>query len=571
MSKEEMEQVAKGNMEVRERLNRTIHGRWPIHAAMHIDTSKPDFLKKLGEITGEDIAVIEMRDRGWTWDAVAEGYAKLTQQSRDHKTLRARYDLVTAALHDHPEIKPDLLKRLVGNKDESAKEEVNRAVHGVWPIPKPAVGSALPSRNGGKTKTAFLSLGGPSSKASHASRPEVGQKLTRDITEADCKILRWREQGMSFEEIAKTLDGKSKSLRTRYNNVKATLDNIIGVDKELISAVAAGDDEARQSLNFLVHGRQDDGNHENGPSSDRPESSPLAPRNDGRPSVGQKTVNPAILQMWMENWHQAVLEAEEPAAPERQDSPPQPDDCCHFVYIVQRRELKTGQLNEDGEDLTIDDIPWTMCGNFYENLSEANVAAAKQAFRANDPELMEAFASRRHAKQEEDLDDDGLASVAREVPAGRVEVRVHRSPRTFQEAIKPASKDGWLERRCWRIRERRTTVTTTAPAEDDEDGLFSENTKESVTIEREADDVSYTLPEIANRAAVEYWIELTWKSRSSNLAARHAEKEEVRRGLLEALEASGEDVHYAIEWEDGGALEIEVVEGRLKGPRNTWV
>ncbi|KAH9823649.1 hypothetical protein Tdes44962_MAKER04611 [Teratosphaeria destructans] len=545
LSRDEVEQVAKGNMEARERLNRAIHGRWPIHAAMHIDTSKPDFLKKLGEITSEDIAVIKMRDRGWTWDAVTDGYAKLTQQSKDYKTLRTRYDLVTAALHAHPEIKQDVIDRLIDNKDESAKEELNRSVHGVWPITKPAVAAGLPSRNGGKTKTAFLSLGGPSSKAPR--RVEVGHKLTRDITEADCRILNWREQGMSFEEIAETLGGKSKSLQTCYNNVKATLDNVIGVDKELISAVAAGDDEARQSLNFLVHGRQE----ENGPSSDRPDSDtiasipPPAARNDGRPTVGQKTVNPATLQMWMEDWHQAVLEVEEPDAPEREDSPPQPDDCCHFVYTVQRRELKAGQLGEDGEELTIDDIPWMICGDLYENLSEANIAAAKQAFRANDPELMEAFASRRHAKQEEDLDDD--ASPA--------------SP----EKCRPAAQ------KCWRILEKRTTVTTTPPAEDDEDGLFSESTTKVDTVEREADDISYTLPEIANRAAVEYWIELTWKSRSSNLAARQAEKEEVRRGLLEALEASGEDVHYAVEWEDGGTLEIQVVEGRIQGPRNMWV
>ena len=92
---------------------------------------------RVGEIMSTDIIVLKWRKTGMIWPLITTRYLELTGEKRAKETLRKRNELVETAIEQHS-VDQDLVARAADN-DEEARQELNRLVHGTWPVPKSTV------------------------------------------------------------------------------------------------------------------------------------------------------------------------------------------------------------------------------------------------------------------------------------------------------------------------------------------------------------------------------------------------------------------------------------------------
>ncbi|GAB1738211.1 hypothetical protein NU219Hw_g2759t1 [Hortaea werneckii] len=256
-----------------------------------------------------------------------------------------------------------------------------------------------------------------------------------------------------------------------------------------------------------------------------------------------------------------------------------PEDFCHFIYQVERRELISSE-----EDITIDEKNWIAYGTPQTDRLKATAIASKQALIAHDRQLNDAI----HAGNDWSLTRQNLPSgilYTLDSPAGTVQVRVQEYQRSFQEQIRPSDSVAWVSRTTYAVMQRRIETarsTNTVPVTEKQlDPLFGE--EDDFTTEKEVDSVHetrkekivgnliYTTPDLANDAAMRHFIEKTYRPATINLTIRDLERAHLMKVYKEKYGGQGEEnvsLFREMVEEDGSSLEVWVQETQLKGPRN---
>ncbi|KAK1820337.1 hypothetical protein LTR12_005200 [Friedmanniomyces endolithicus] len=148
ISASQLDQVASGDVAASTRLNSLVNGRIRARVASPVfrgtgstsGNSRP--LKTIGEITQSDIAVVRRRDSGMPFSAILPIYQHQSGSTFGESSLRRRYAAVRTAIEQHGADEA-LLNRVVAG-DVAAKEELNRLVHGTWPVPQAKTTLARP-------------------------------------------------------------------------------------------------------------------------------------------------------------------------------------------------------------------------------------------------------------------------------------------------------------------------------------------------------------------------------------------------------------------------------------------
>ncbi|KAI6817101.1 hypothetical protein KC340_g5748 [Hortaea werneckii] len=572
---------------------------------------------QLGELTPQDIRLLVSKGKGMVWSQTVQDFAISTGENVSETLLRARYKLVKEAI-EKSEVDASLLTQVMAGED-AARESLNRLVHGVWPVPR--------------VESDFK-----------VDRPSKGSSRDRrlgHVSADDIRLVRWKDEGMSGAEMVEALKqttGRLKNVSTvlkRCSLVRRGLEaSGLHADRGLLDRVASGDPEAIARTNQVLqslsaptgtagtaarpstdvaprlptmtahhepsfhvqqakqvsdsasaysssYGSREDQNVSTPPTS--PGS--IVPQpivQESRTTTAGKQMNEAAFRYYLEEIREERLREEDSDADsdgEEEDNFP-PEDFCHFIYQVERRELTKSE-----EDITIDEKNWISYGEPLTDRLKATAMASKQALVAHDTQLNDAI----HAGNDWSLTrqnlNSGILYTLDSPPAGTVQVRVQQYQRSFQEQIRPSDSVAWVDRTTYTVMQRRTetarekkTVTVTEKQSDplfgEEDDLATEKEVDSVRethTEQVVGNLVYTTPDLANDAAMRHFVAKTYHPKTINLTVRDLERADLIKGFKEKYEGQGEEgvsLFREIVEDDGNSLEVWVQETQLKGPRN---
>ena len=233
----------------------------------------------------------------------------------------------------------------------------------------------------------------------------------------------------------------------------------------------------------------------------------------------------------------------EEVAPEvaeaRQASPITDADFTYWAYSVKRKAW------EDSEEEK--DVPWTQCGDVYDSLHEAEMAAGKEILQQRDcpfplfpdPDEFRIF-----------KDANGLKNYSVIAHGYNVNVRVGRILRTTKDEIAPRSKAGWLPKIIYEIK--------------------YETGEESAEGQSEVKSVPelFTIREQANREAAGKLVDLSVEAESHRIDDVH-KRIQARKQVDEYLVALEEERGlFEAEGDDGTGVKVWVLERAINGPRN---
>ncbi|KAI7326267.1 hypothetical protein KC315_g7612 [Hortaea werneckii] len=621
-NKELLARVGTGDLEAKKELDAMIpQAAGDSEKRPNVD-SKPGMVAPgrdlLGELTPQDIRLLVSRGKGMVWSQIVQDFAISTGENVSEPLLRARYKLVKEAI-EKSEVDASLLTQVMAG-DDAARESLNRLVHGVWTAPRVKTDSKV-------------------------DRPVKGSSHDRrlgHVSADDIRLVRWKEEGMSGAEMVEALKQTTGRLRNvstvlkRCARVRRGLEAAgLHADRGLLDQAASGDPEAVARLNQVlqslstptgtagnparpstdvaprlqtvathqepsVHVRQPKqvsdsasaysssyGSREDQNVSTPPTSPgsivPQPTVEELRPTTAGKQMNEAAFRYYLEEIREERLHEEDSDADSDAEEEDEfsPEDFCHFIYQVERRELTSSE-----EDTTIDEKNWISYGEPLTDRLKATAIASKQALVAHDQQLNDAI----HAGNDWSLTrqnlNSGILYTLDSPPAGTVQVRVQQYQRSFQEQIRPSDSVAWVDRTTYTVMQRRTETArerkTVTVAEKDFDPVFDEE-EDDVMTKKEIDSVRethtekmvgnlvYTAPDLANDAAMRHFIAKTYHPKTINLTIRDLQRADLMKGFKEKYEGHGEEdvsLFREIVEEDGNSLEVWVQETQLKGPRN---
>ncbi|KAF2836852.1 hypothetical protein M501DRAFT_996534 [Patellaria atrata CBS 101060] len=300
---------------------------------------------------------------------------------------------------------------------------------------------------------------------------------------------------------------------------------------------------------------------------------------EARPTTGGKSINSEALEAYIRaifaepdeeqgltaeagTQTEPELEVQETRA-EREDSQFSERDYLQWEYFVKRQTWAT-------EDEMEHDGGWVTVGGKHSSLQQANIAAGHEITRERNGICI----GTHTRKWTYDTDNEGMANYYATDGENCIRVRVVRTLCTRTSGNPPTSKAGWLPRNVYDIR-RRSTIKTTKP--DDEDDLFSETEKETVTLE--ILDGGYLILDEANREAAKMVIDIRVRKDSKRMDDQIA-RSDMRKAMEKAndeREKSGgafrEEWNVVVKKNGERAREerreeVWVQAVKMKGPRN---
>ncbi|KAK3703647.1 hypothetical protein LTR37_014343 [Vermiconidia calcicola] len=439
----------------------------------------------------------------------------------------------------------------------------------------------------------------------NAIKRNYGRQLG-EILPADVCLLKWRDSGIKFSDIVDLFERAfnykraQETLRSRFRQVKDAI-RAADVSNDILDLAYNKNQEALVELNKKIHGtwpppsakdtawqrpRDPTGHFITQPKRATPapatvpaaqafasstplglQPTPLIERPpmpeyehysaEARPQTGGKTINESYLNHHLELMHEEYDRYLEDMQAEREPSPITQEDRCHWAYQVERRQISQDEM-EDGLD--IDQISWMACSEAVDNAPEANEVALQEVVRVPKGRKA-AFDISKGNRVDNDVDDEGLISSTMTLKAGgMVEVRITKFLRTHQDGVLPQSKEGWAPKVVYHVKERTTKTTG--------DDMFEDSTK--TMEETYSHGKTYTTLELANKRAVERWVERTFTSDSVNLGRRKLEEQARQKHYLDQLDEDEDEMfEQSIDTEDGReTFEVWVEDGELEGPRN---
>lgn len=394
------------------------------------------------------------------------------------------------------------------------------------------------------------------------------------ITKLDLQVYKWRAEKVSwaevrqfYSELTDTVPPREDTLRARLRQVEKAID-VEAITTEMCQQVIDGDEVAETELNrFVALYSQTQANATPAPFKKivKPElvrsvpSSvpPTAPPPAARPTQGGKSLD-------YEAYMSLLSSAAEVYAPSSSDdelddplqgSPPAEEDCVHWEYFMQRRDLTSENFSDDYTDLD-GETPWKEYNASFDQVGHANAEAVKFLFTAP-AGVPEIFKAEEKYTLTSERDSEGMARFDLKTEHGLVQVRVGRRMLTFQDHIMPETKQNWLSKTLYYV-----AVKTCKKAKDD---MFDEAEVGSYVL----DGSVYGSLDHANSRAMEEWVKLTVKIRSVNYNEVQCKREKARRELQERFEGEGEGWAFALSVDDDERM-VEVVVRALamQGPRN---
>ncbi|KAI7315597.1 hypothetical protein KC315_g11027 [Hortaea werneckii] len=619
-SRELLARVGTGDVEAKRELDAMMpQGAVDAEKRPNVETKagvKASGRDQLGELTPRDIQLLVSKSKGMIWSQAVRDFAVSTGEKVSESLLRARYKLVKEAIEKSGV--DDSLLAQVTDGDDTAREKLNRLVHGVWPVPRVETNSKVDR---------------PAKGSSHDLQPG-------HVSADDIRLVCWKEDGMTGAEMVEALKrttGRMQHVSTvhkRCARVRRGLEAAgVYTDRGLLDLVASGDrgacarlnqtlqsvatptgtaenparptdiatrlrtidtqqepsfymQQLRQSLDSASAYSSSYGSREDQPVSTPPTSpGSIVPQpmvEESRPTTAGKQINEAAFRYYLEEIRKERLHEEDACTDcdEVEEDEITQEDFCHFIYQVQRREITSGE-----EDDTIDETDWIAYGEPLTDRIKATAIASKQALIAHDRQLNDAiYAGNNWSLNRQNLNNGILYTL--NSPAGTVQVRVQEYQRSFQEQIRPSESVAWVSRTTYTVMQRRTetarstnSVTVTEkefdPTLDEEHGITTE--KEVLTVhesqnEKVVGDLVYTTPDLANDAAMRHFIAETSHPKTINLTVRDLERADLIREYREKYEGQGEEdiplFREVVEDEDGNSLEVWVQATQLKGPRN---
>jgi hypothetical protein len=443
------------------------------------------------------------------------------------------------------------------------------------------------------------------------------------ITASDLKLYQWREQKIQWAEVRQLYSEhtgitplKSEdTLRTRFRQISKVVELGVVTD-EMCERVINGDEQATAQLNRLAAQYADvpgtarsSAGQEAAPFRKIVKQTP-APRSVTvpppaaqvvpRPTQGGKLLDHDTYLIYL-NYRDATDSDSDSDTSCRAGSPPAPEDCVHWEYYIERRNLHSEDLDADFDELDETTL-WCELNASFGHAGHANAEASKFIFTTP-----EGSAAILRPEEEWKLTflplEEGMSFWSLQTAYGMVQVRVCRRLWSWQDHVMPETKEGWLRKtlygvfvkktqRLKRIAKRmvkktvRKAAAAAAVAESDKDSLFGDDDEEEeeeveVGVEEEewydgtvefyqADDYAvYGSLDQANQEAIKEWVRLTMKPSSANLDEFACRCAEARQELQRRLAEAGEGTAFRMAMEDGEkAVEVFARDLKLKGARN---
>ncbi|TKA29883.1 hypothetical protein B0A50_03247 [Salinomyces thailandicus] len=228
--------VMSGDVDARRQLNAAVHGipEDAIRLAgetIKVTQSTTAINDQVGEVTPDDIKLMVWRDNGNEWQDIIEDYEAATGTNKSEHVLRKRYRILKEAVGG-VDTDAALLSK-VSSGDISAREDLNRRIHGTWPI--------KPRTEHDASDPGFLA--------------QLGEITLRDIQLVEWKAsssMPWNEVPAAYEAKFGQRCGRDMLMR-RFRLVKAALDHV-DADDGLLARVLADETGAKEALNTMVHG-----------------------------------------------------------------------------------------------------------------------------------------------------------------------------------------------------------------------------------------------------------------------------------------------------------------------------
>jgi hypothetical protein len=497
-----------------------------------------------------------------------------------------------------------------------------------------------------KTPTQRFMGTGPSTPKTKLSlkKPSRHQDLL-PITASDLKLYQWREQKIQWSKVRQLYSDytgitplKSEdTLRTRFRQISKVVELGVVTD-EMCERVINGDEQATAQLNRLAAQYADVPG--TATSSAGQEAAPFrkivkrtpAPRSVtvpppaaqvvARPTQGGKLLDHDTYLIYL-NYRDATDDASDTDTDSRASSPPAPEDCVHWEYYIERRNLHSEDLDADFEELDETTL-WCELNASFGHTGHANAEASKFIFTT--PEGSTAI-----LRPEEEWKltflplGEGMSFWTLQTAYGMVQVRVCRRMLSWQDHVMPETKEGWLRKTLYgvfvkttqrlkrivkrvvkkmakKLKTNKVSAEAVTDDDHDHDSLFGdgeeaqdaaedaaeeaddeveEEVEEEVEVEEEewydgnvdfyqADDYAvYGSLDQANQEAIKEWVRLTMKPSSANLDEFACWCAEARQELQRRLEEAGEGAAFKMAMEDGEkAVEVFAREVKLKGARN---
>jgi hypothetical protein len=484
------------------------------------------------------------------------------------------------------------------------------------PMNLPFDDDGLPTKT---TTQRFMGTGTPKTKLS-LKKPSRHQDLL-PITASDLKLYQWREQKIQWAEVRQLYSDytgitplKSEdTLRYRFRQISKVVELGVVTD-EMCERVINGDEVATAELNRLA------GQYAYVPGSTASsaglEAAPFrkivkqtpAPRSVTvppppaahvvpRPTRGGKTLDHDTYLIYL-NYRDVTDDDSDTDS--RAGSPPAPEDCVHWEYYIERRNLYSEDLDADFEELDETTL-WCELNASFGHAGHANAEASKFIFTTPDgsPAIL-------RLEEEWKLTflplEEGMSFWTLQTGYGMVQVRVCRRMLSWQDHVMPETKEGWVPKTLYGVFVKKTQrlkrivkrvvkkmVEKAAAAEvaaSDKDSLFGdddekEDEDEEAQQEEEewydgnvefyqADDYAvYGSLDQANQEAIKEWVRLTMKPSSANLDEFACRCVEARQELQRRLGEAGDGTAFKMVMEDGEkTVEVFARALTMKGARN---
>ncbi|KAI7083990.1 hypothetical protein KC356_g7116 [Hortaea werneckii] len=619
-SRELLARVGTGNVEARRELDAMMpqvavdaEKRPNVKTKAGVKASGKD---QLGELTPRDIQLLVSKSKGMIWSQAVRDFAISTGENVSESLLRARYKLVKKAI-EKSEVDASLLARVMDG-DDAARDKLNRLVHGIWPVPcvetdskvdRPAKGTSHDLQPGHVSAddirlVCWKEDGMTGAEMVEALKQTTGRTQHVSTVHKRCARVRrgleaagvYTDRGLldlvasgdreACARLNQTLQSVATPTGTTENPARPTdiATRLRPIDTQQEPSFHV--QQLRQGLDSASAYSSSYGSREDQTVSTPPTSpGSVAPQSiveESRPTTAGKQMNEAALRYYLEEIREERLHEEDVGtdSDEVEEDEFTEEDFCHFIYQVERREIDSGE-----EDDTIDEKDWIAYGEPLTDRIKATAIASKQALIAHDRQLNDAiYAGNNWSLNRQNLNNGILYTL--DSPAGTVQVRVQQYQRSFQEEIRPSESVAWVSRTTYTVMQRQTetarstnTVTVTEkefdPTLDEEHDITTE--KEVLTVrESQKEEVIgnfvYTTPDLANDAALRYFIAETYHPKTINLNVRDLERADLIKGYKEKYEGQGEEdtplFREVVEDEDGNSLEVWVQTTQLKGPRN---
>ncbi|KAM0712903.1 hypothetical protein Q7P35_000353 [Cladosporium inversicolor] len=470
--------------------------------------------------------------------------------------------------------------------------------------------------------TTQIFMGTPKTKIS-LKKSSRNQDLL-PITASDLRLYQWRAQKINWAEVRQLYSDftgitplrSEDSLRTRLRQISKVVE--IGVvTEEICERVINGDEQATAELNRLAAQYVDSSSAAT--SSASLEAAPFrkiaakqtpVPRGvtvpppavtaAPRPTQGGKNLDHDTHIALLLDYADANATEDESSNDSRAGSPLAPEDCVHWEYYMQRRDLYSGDLDNDLEELD-DSTPWAEYNASFDHAGHANAEASQWllAVPEGSPAIFKPGEGYTIAFQPL---EDNMSFWSLRTAYGMVQVQVCRRLWRWGDNVMPETKEGWVPKTLYGVFVKKTqrrkkmakkkkkkkikkAAAAATVAATDEDDLFGEREEageeeqgeEEVEEEEwyvdvdfyQLDDDVYGSLDQANQEAVREWVSLTMKPSSANLDEFACRQQAARQEWQRRLADKGEGEVFKEKMEDDERrVEVFAKKLKMKGARN---